>query len=117
MEKVIIWHNPKCSKSNQAKNILESKQLDIEVFEYLKQNITPSMIKDIIKMLNIDDIRSMLRSNEEEYEALELNNQELSQDEIIDLVIKTPKLIQRPIVIKNNKAVITRPMENIEKLF
>jgi arsenate reductase len=117
MEKVIIWHNPKCSKSNQAKNILESKELDIEYFEYLNENITPSQIKQVMKMLEIDDIRSMLRSKEDEYKTLNINNKELSQDDIIELVIKTPKLIERPIVIKDNKAIIARPMENIQKLF
>ena len=117
MEKIKIWHNPKCSKSKQAMQILESKDLNIEVFQYLEEDIDSIMLKDIKTMLGIDDIRDMLRSKEDEYKSLDIENPSLTQDEIIDLVIKTPKLIERPIIIKDDKAVIARPMENIDKLF
>ncbi len=117
MEKIQIWHNPKCSKSRQAMQILETKNLDIETFKYLEETIDATMLKNIINMLEVSDIRDILRKKEDEYKNLNIQDKDLTQDEIIDLVIKNPKLIERPIIIKDNRAIIARPMENIDKLF
>jgi len=106
-----IWHNPKCSKSREAKKILEEQNVPHRTFEYLKEEISASNIKDIMKKLNISDIKDMLRKKEEEYKIMDIESK--TQDEIIDIVIKTPKLIERPIIIKDIKAVIARPMENL----
>jgi len=109
-----IWHNPRCSKSREAKTILEESKEEFEVFEYLKNDFTKNDIKIIMDQLGIDDIKDMLRKKEKEYKELEIDLK--TQDEILDILLKIPKLIERPIIIKNNKAVIARPMENLTEL-
>jgi len=109
-----IWHNSRCSKSREAKKILEESNVPHGTFEYLKESITKEIILDVMKKLNISDIKDMLRKKEDEYKTFDIDNK--TQDEIIDIIIKTPKLIERPIIIKNDIAVIARPMENLTNL-
>ena len=111
-----IWHNPKCSKSREAYNIIEMMHQPVKSFEYLNEIITKDQILDIMKKLEISDIRDMLRDGEEEYKTYDLSNKDKTQDEIIQVVLDNHILIQRPIIIKNNKAVIARPMDNLIKL-
>lgn len=114
MSKIKIWHNNRCSKSREAKKILEEQNVPHGTFEYLKEIFTINDIEDIMNMLDITDIKDMLRKNEDEYKSLDIQNK--SHNEIISLVIQNPKLIQRPIIIKDDKAIIARPMENLIKL-
>ncbi len=116
MANIKIWHNSRCSKSRQALEILENSSNEYEVFEYLKNNFSKDDIKEIIKMLGISDVREMLRTKETEYKELNIADENKTQDEIIELVISTPKLVERPIIIKDNQAVIARPMENLTQL-
>ena len=111
-----IWHNNRCSKSREAKEILEKSGEEFEVFEYLTNSFTKADLNQIITQLGISDVRDMLRHKESEYKELDIANESKSQDEIIDLVIANPKLVERPIIIKNEKAVIARPMENLTNL-
>lgn len=111
-----IWHNARCSKSRDGLKLLNEKELKFETFEYLKQPISIDTIKRVFNMLDITDIRDMLRKKEKEYKELDIANPEKSNDDIIYIVMKNPKLIERPIVIKDEKAVIGRPIENIIKL-
>lgn len=111
-----IWHNNRCSKSREAKAILEENGSEFETFEYLKNEFTKEDIKDIISKLGIEDIRDMLRKKEAEYKELNIADESKSQDEVIDLVVANPKLVERPIIIKGDKAVIARPMENLTEL-
>lgn len=106
-----IWHNPRCSKSRGAKTILEDTINDFKVVEYLKESITKEDILSLKDMLDINDIREMLRSKEDEYKQNNLDNQALTQEQIIDVVLQNPKLIERPILIKGDKAIIARPPE------
>jgi len=114
MSKIKIWHNNRCSKSREAKKILEEQNVPHGTFEYLKEIFTINDIENIMNMLDITDIKDMLRKNEDEYKSLDIQNK--SHNEIISLVIQNPKLIQRPIIIKDDKAIIARPMENLIKL-
>ena len=109
-----IWHNNRCSKSREAKAILEEKNLEFEVFEYLKDDFSKEELLRVMAQLNISDIKDMLRHKETEYKTLDIENK--SQNAILDLLVLNPKLIERPIIIKDNKAVIARPMENLLKL-
>jgi len=111
---ITIWHNNRCSKSREAKAILEEKNLEFEVFEYLKNDFSKEELLKIMSQLNIKDINEMLRTKEKEYKELDIKNK--SQNEILDLVVQNPKLVERPIIIKDNKAVIARPMENLTNL-
>ena len=109
-----IWHNNRCSKSREAKAILEESKVEFEVFEYLKNEFSKEELLKVMAQLNIKDIKDMLRKKEVEYKELDIENK--NQNEILDLVVKTPKLVERPIIIKDNKAVIARPMENLTNL-
>jgi len=113
---ITIWHNPRCGKSRDGLKLLDEKGVKYELFEYLKQPISIQDIKNLISMLGISDVREMLRTKEKEYKELHLDDSEKTQEDIIYTVMKNPKLIERPIVIKDNKAVIGRPIENIIEL-
>lgn len=110
-----IWHNPRCSKSREAKTILEENNSSFKVFDYLKEDISIDDIKSLMKLLNIQDVRDMLRSKEDEYKEYNLDNPSLTKNEIIDIVLKNPILIERPIVIKGDKAIIARPPELLKE--
>jgi len=111
---ITIWHNNRCSKSREAKAILEESGLEFEVFEYLKNDFSKEELLKVMAQLKITDINEMLRTKEKEYKELDIKNK--SQNEILDLVVQNPKLVERPIIIKDNKAVIARPMENLTNL-
>ncbi len=111
-----IWHNNRCSKSREAKAILEESGQEFEIFEYLKDKFTKDDLKAIMIQLSILDIRDMLRHKEDEYKELDISNHLKTQDEILDLVVVNPKLVERPIIIKEDKAVIARPMQNLVDL-
>ena len=111
-----IWHNARCGKSRDSKNLLDEKGCEYEVFEYLKNKFSTNDIKELVKMLGVSDVRQMLRTKEKEYKDLDIADESKSQDEIIDLIIVNPKLVERPIVIKGSKAVIGRPIEKVIEL-
>ena len=112
MKPVIIFHNPRCSKSRQALALLESRNVQFEVFLYLDNEIS---YKDFVRILGLLRMkpRDILRANEKEYSENNLNNMNLTDDDIIKITLKNRKLIQRPIAIKGEKAVIARPPERV----
>jgi arsenate reductase len=111
-----VWHNSRCGKSRDGVKYLEAKGVKFEIFEYLKTDLKASDIKKLISQLGITEIRDMMRTKEAAYKENNLKDSSLTQDEIIDVIIKNPKLIERPVVINNNKAVIARPAEKIEEI-
>lgn len=115
MERVSIWHNPRCSKSREALKYLETKDLDITVFEYLKKPLVEEDIKEVLSMLGIC-AKDLLRTKEDVYKTLGLKEVN-DEKQIIKSMCENPKLIERPIVIKGDDAVIARPLEKIETLF
>jgi len=110
-----IFHNPRCSKSRQALQILQDSNCDIEIFNYLETDLDISLIKDVLKKLSLKP-RDILRTSEQDYKDNNLEEDNLSDDDLIDFMIKYPKLIERPIVIKGHKAVLGRPPENVLEL-
>ncbi|NOQ30380.1 MAG: arsenate reductase (glutaredoxin) [Helicobacteraceae bacterium] len=116
MNKITIWHNPRCSKSREAKAILDDTKHEVEVVEYLKDTFSCDELIHIMELLGVTDIRDMLRKKESEYTEFDLANSGLTQNEIINMVIANPKLLERPIIIKGDRAVIARPMENLTDL-
>ena len=107
-----IYHNPRCSKSRQTLEILQSRQQNPNIVEYLKTPPSSEELEQILQMLGIEP-RQLMRTKEEEYKALGLDNNNLSRQQLIQAMVNHPKLIERPIVIHNNKAVIGRPPEKI----
>ena len=110
----MVYHNSRCSKSRCALEFLQEKKLDFEVIEYLKDVPTKSQLKAIIAQLGINH-QELIRKSEEEFKT-HFKGKNLSDDEWIDVLLKFPKLIERPIVVKDGKAVIARPTERINEL-
>jgi arsenate reductase (glutaredoxin) len=109
-----IYHNPRCRKSRETLEILKTYSKKITVVEYLKTPPSKIEIKQILQMLNIE-AKDLIRKGEPEFKE-NYKGKELTEDEWIDAMVKFPKLIERPIVVSNNKAVIGRPPENVRKL-
>lgn len=109
---VKIYHNPRCSKSRQTLQLLQEKNIEIEIIEYLKTPPTAIELSDILQKLAIEP-RALMRKNEAEYKATGMDNTELSRDDLIHGMVTSPKLIERPIVIANDKAAIGRPPESV----
>jgi len=114
MQNVKIWHNPRCSKSRNTAALLEEKGVDAEVVKYLETPPSKAEIKEVLKMLGIG-ARELMRTKEDIYKTLDLKN-ENDEERLIEAMAENPKLIERPIVIKNGKAAIGRPIENIVAL-
>lgn len=112
MNEVSIFHNPHCSKSRQALGLLEAQGLQPKIQLYLENPPTKNELKNILNLLKLD-ARSLMRTHEVEYETSGLDNPGLTEDELIEAMIRIPKLIERPIVMANGRAVIGRPPENV----
>ena len=110
-----IFHNSRCSKSRQALKILQDHYFDIEIINYLEIDLDVSLIKDVLKKLSLKP-RDILRTSEQDYKDNNLKEDDFSDDDLIDYMIKHPKLIERPIVIKGHRAVLGRPPENVLEL-
>ena len=107
-----IYHNPRCTKSRETLQLLESKGIKPEVVEYLKHPPTAAELQDILKKLGIKP-RELIRTKEPEYKENGLDDKSLSDAELIEAMLRIPKLIERPIVLANDKAAIGRPPENV----
>lgn len=107
-----IFHNPRCSKSRQTLQLLINHKQQVEVIEYLKTPPGHKQLTAVIDMLGIGP-RALLRKGEKEYALAGLDNMKLTDKQIIDAMIKYPKLIERPIVISEGKARIGRPPERV----
>jgi arsenate reductase len=109
--KIQIYHNPQCSKSRNSFNLLQEKNLDFETVEYLKTPPIKEELKIVLEKLGIK-AEQLIRKTEAIYKE-NYTGKELSENEWIEAMLQHPKLIQRPIVIKGDKAVIGRPIENV----
>ena len=106
-----IYHNNRCSKSRCGLELLENSGKDYEIVKYLEDVPSKTELKNIIKLLGIKPIE-LVRKNEAVWKT-EFKNKDLTDDQIIEAMVNNPKLIERPIVINGNKAVIGRPTEKI----
>jgi arsenate reductase len=109
---VEIYHNTRRSKSRQTLQLLQEQGVEPDVVEYLKTPPDKAALKRILKMLGLEP-RQLMRTKEKAYKEQGLDDPSLSSDQLIDAMIATPKLIERPIVIKNGKAAIGRPPEKV----
>ena len=109
-----IYHNPRCSKSRQTLSIIQETGKEVEIIEYLKDTLSFEDLVLILEMLNIQPIE-LIRKDEiiwkEKYRGKQMTNKE-----IINAMRENPKLIERPIVVKNGKAIIGRPPEKVLNL-
>ena len=109
-----IYHNPRCRKSREGLAILEEAQVDHEIIDYLKNPPSIAEIKDLLAKLDMDAI-DLVRQNETVWKE-NFRGRDLSAEEIIRAMAENPKLIERPIVVKGNRAVVGRPPEKIRSL-
>lgn len=109
---VTIYHNPDCSKSRQTLELLEEHGVEPVIIEYLKTPPTAEKLKTILAGLGVSP-RELMRRKESVYAELELDDEDLSDDELINFMIEHPILIERPIVLANGKAALGRPPEQV----
>jgi len=109
---VVIYHNPRCSKSRKTLDLLRSKNIEPRIIEYLKTPPLPQELGTILRMLGVGP-RELIRSGEPEFRENGLGDPGLTDDQLIDAMIQHPILIQRPIVVAEGRAAIGRPPENV----
>ncbi len=109
---VRIYHNPRCSKSRQTLQLLEQQAQRPQVIEYLKTPPDAKTLDELLDMLGLEP-RELMRTKEKEYTESGAADAALDRQQLIDLMVQYPKLIERPIVVKDGKAVIGRPPERV----
>jgi len=107
-----IYHNPRCTKSRLTLQLLHNKGYNPEIIEYLTIKLNKAELSEILDMLKMEP-RDIMRRKEPEYKANNLDDPKLTRDSLIEAIIKNPSLLERPIVVKGNKAAIGRPPENV----
>ncbi len=115
MAEYTIYHNPRCSKSRQTLALLEESGIEPEIVLYLETPPSATALKGLLDKLGKAP-REILRKGEDDYKGMNLANTELSDKELIDAMVTAPKLIERPIVVRGDRAVLGRPPENVKEL-
>jgi arsenate reductase len=108
----LLYHNPRCSKSRQTLALLEENGQQPEIRLYLEDSPSADELKDVLGKLGIAP-RDLLRKGEQDYKDRNLKDTSISDDNLIQAMVECPKLIERPIAIKGDKAVLGRPPENV----
>lgn len=112
--KATIYHNPRCSKSRQTLQLLESKGIELEVIDYTKRPLSKNELKKLAALLDVGPC-ALLRTNEGIYKE-KYKNKELSFEACIEAMVAYPVLMQRPVVVVGTKAVLGRPPENVLRI-
>lgn len=115
MTDLTLYHNPRCSKSRGALELLEARGLTPKVVRYLETPLTAAELQTLLQQLGLP-ARQLLRSGEDEYQALNLADSQLSDTQLIAAMAAHPKLIERPILVVGQRAIIGRPPERILEL-
>ena len=113
-EKIVVWHNPRCSKSRNGIKYLDEKGVEYEIRRYLDEAPTKEEIRDLLKKLQMQP-RELMRTKEKIYRELGLKEVE-DEEKLIEAMVEHPKLIERPIVIRGDRAVVARPETKIDEL-
>ena len=112
---VVIYHNPRCSKSRQTLQLLLDRGIEPEIIEYLKTPPGKTKLREILKLLGMKP-RELLRTREPAYREAGLDQGDLTDEQLIRAMIEHPVLIERPIVLANGKAALGRPPESVLKI-
>lgn len=115
MARITIYQKPTCTTCREVYKALKEKGVDFEAVDYYLDPIPKTKLKELIKKMGIST-EGLLRKKEDIYKKLKLSEKKLSENEIIDLMVKYPDLIQRPIVEKGAKAVLARPAERLKEI-
>lgn len=109
-----IYHNPRCSKSRQTLALIEAAGAEVETVLYIAEPLDAKTIKDLLTKLGFKDAQQLMRKGEAIYKELNLKS-ETDQDALIAAMAAHSKLIERPIVVKENRAILGRPPENVKE--
>ncbi|MCY9828389.1 arsenate reductase (glutaredoxin) [Vibrio chagasii] len=110
---VVIYHNPRCSKSRQTLELLETNGVQPEVIKYLDTPLTVEQLKVLFTQLGFNSVREMMRTKEADYKEANLGDASVSDEDLFSAMAANPKLFERPVVVANNKAKIGRPPEQV----
>ena len=112
---ITIYHNPRCSKSRQTLELIRAAGTEPIVVEYLKNPPSSEELDELLRKLDLEPL-GLMRQKEAIFQEMDLADKDLARDEVIDMMIENPVLIERPIVVRGCKAVIGRPPENVQEL-
>ncbi|MDH4585073.1 arsenate reductase (glutaredoxin) [Pseudomonas sp. BN415] len=112
MTELTLYHNPRCSKSRGALELLEARGLAPTIVRYLETPPSATELRDLLAKLGLT-ARQLLRTGEDQYKALSLDDTSLSEEQLIATMAAHPKLIERPILVAGDKAVVGRPPEKV----
>jgi len=113
--KITIYQKPTCTTCRQVYATLRESGVDFDAVDYYTDPIPKAKLKELLRKMGIS-ARQLLRTNEERYKTLRLGERDLSDDEIIELMVEHPDLIQRPIVEKGTRAILARPAERLREI-
>ncbi|MTD37755.1 arsenate reductase (glutaredoxin) [Erwinia sp. CPCC 100877] len=113
---VTLYHNPRCSKSRETLALLKENGVEPEVVLYLETPPDATTIGRLLNMLGFESARNLMRQKEDLYKMLNLDDASLSETQLIQTMVENPQLIERPIVVKGDKARIGRPPEQVLEL-
>lgn len=109
---ITLYHNPRCSKSRQALQLLQDNGVEPIIHRYLDQPLDAEALRQLIQRTGLAT-REVMRSNEDAFKDAHLDREGITDDELIEAIVKTPKLLQRPIADDGKRAIIGRPPENV----
>lgn len=112
MHKPVIYHNPRCSKSREALALLEAQGVEVEVVRYLDTPPDSATLRELLRKLGVGP-RDLMRTKEPEYRELGLDDERLPSDTLVSAMVAHPKLIERPVFVNGERAVIGRPPEKV----
>ena len=115
MSKVVVYQKPTCTTCRQVYNALKESGVDFDAVDYYTDPIPKAKLKELLRKMGITP-RELLRTKEDIYKKLKLADRDLSDAEIIDLMVEHPDLIQRPIVEKGSRAILARPAERLKEI-
>lgn len=110
---VVIYHNPRCSKSRQTLLLLEQQGVEPQVVNYLETPLTVEQLKTLYKQLGLSAVREMMRTKEARYKELNLGDSAVTDEQLFSAMADNPILFERPVVVANNQARIGRPPEQV----
>lgn len=110
-----IYHNPRCTKSRETLKLIEAEGIPFQIIEYLNETPTKKELQEVLSKLNMKPF-DIVRTGEQIFKD-DFKGKTFTDAEWLDILVKNPKLIERPIVFDDKKAVIGRPPENVSELF
>lgn len=110
---VVIYHNPRCSKSRQTLALLEENGVQPEIVKYLETPLSVEQLKVLFSQLGFESVREMMRTKEADYKEANLGDNAVTDEQLFSAMADNPKLFERPVVVANNRAKIGRPPEQV----